>query len=284
MPKSPLLRRFTQIPILGICLLWSGGLIALEPPESGRQSNAPKKETSQAKKLSVREQSEALIPWEKLTDQAQEKLQGVLSNSSVFHRSPIQHLQCDHDVYLHLIRYPELVVNMWELMGVSKLRMAREQDFVLSIDDGYGTNSQMELVYGNSNLHIFYAEGSYKGSVIPTTSEGRVVLIVESEETIKDGKPVMSHRLDMFIQFDKSTSQLLVKTLQGLFLKMVDINFAETSKFIGQIDEIIRENPDGMKRLTGRLTRVQTPIRKKFTTLVEHANAEYVRIATAEDK
>lgn len=284
MPKPPFLRRFTTIPLLGIFLLWSGGLIALEPPDSGRQSSASNTEISPAKKLSAREQSEALIPWEKLTDQAQEKLQGVLSNSSVFHRSPVEQLQCDQEVYLHLIRYPELVVNMWELMGVSKLRMAREQDFVLIIDDGYGTNSQMELVYGNSNLHIFYAEGSYKGSVITTESKGRVVLILESEKTVKDGKPVISHRLDMFIQFDNSTNRLLVKTLQGLFLKMVDINFAETSKFIGQIDEIIRENPDGMKRLTDRLTRVQTPIRKKFTTLVDHANAEYVRIATTEDK
>ena len=283
MPKPPFLRRFTTIPLLGIFLLWSGGLIALEPPDSGRQSSASNTEISPAKKLSAREQSEALIPWEKLTDQAQEKLQGVLSNSSVFHRSPVEQLQCDQEVYLHLIRYPELVVNMWELMGDSKLLMDRQQDYLIDIDDGYGTQSQLELVYGNKNLHIFFAEGAYKGSIIPTTSKGRFVLVLETSKSMHGQQPVISHRLNLFIQVDKSANQLVVKTLQGIFLKMVDMNFAETTKFIGQIDDIIQDNPDGMKRLSGRLTRVQTPIRQQFNKLIERANAQYSRVAINSD-
>jgi len=61
------------------------------------------------------------------------------------------------------------------------------------------------------------------------------------------------------------------------------MNFAETTKFIGQIDDIIQDNPDGMKRLSGRLTRVQTPIRQQFNKLIERANAQYSRVAINSD-
>ena len=278
MPKFPALRKLTFIPLLGIGLLWNGNLQAQDTIDTQSEEVS-----SSVQNLSAREQSAAAIPWTKLTTEARDKLQGVVKNSSVFHQSPIQKTPCDHNVYLHLIRYPELVVNMWELMGVSKLRMDRQQDYLIDIDDGYGTQSQLELVYGNKNLHIFYAEGAYKGSIIPTTGKGRVVLILETSKSMQGQQPVISHRLNLFIQFDKSANKLVVKTLQGIFLKMVDMNFAETTKFIGQIDDIIQDNPDGMKRLSGRLTRVQTPIRQQFNKLIERANAQYERVASNSD-
>ena len=278
MPKFPVLRKLTFIPLLGIGLLWNGNLQA-QDTSATQTEDVP----SSVQNLSAREQSAAAIPWTKLTTEAREKLQGVVRNSSVFHQSPILKTPCDHNVYLHLIRYPELVVNMWELMGVSKLRMDRQQDYLIDIDDGYGTQSQLELVYGNKNLHIFYAEGAYKGSIIPTTSKGRVVLILETSKSMRGQQPIISHRLNLFIQFEKSANQLVIKTLQGIFLKMVDMNFAETTKFIGQIDDIIQDNPDGMKRLSGRLTRVQTPIRQQFNKLIEQANAQYERVASNSD-
>lgn len=280
MPKHSILRRLTYIPALGICLLLSCSLTWAETNPSTKKNIGKNTTASTAKKISTRQEAETSIPWEKLTPEANEKLQTVVANPSVFHRSPIQKTTCDHKVYRHLIRYPELVVNMWELMGVSKLRMDRKEDYLINIDDSYGTQSQLELVYGNKDLHIFYAEGAYKGSIIPTISNGKVVLILETKNTQEAGKPVISHRLNMFIQFDKSTNQFVVKTLQGLFLKIVDMNFAETTKFIGQINEIIQDNPDGMKRLSGRLTRVQKPIREQFDKLIEHANARYEHIAT----
>ncbi len=280
MPKHSILRRLTYIPALGICLLLSCSLTWAETNPSTQKNLGKNTTASTAKKISTRQEAETSIPWEKLTPEANEKLQTVVANPSVFHRSPIQKTTCDHKVYRHLIRYPELVVNMWELMGVSKLRMDRKEDYLINIDDSYGTQSQLELVYGNKDLHIFYAEGAYKGSIIPTISNGKVVLILETKNTQEAGKPVISHRLNMFIQFDKSTNQFVVKTLQGLFLKIVDMNFAETTKFIGQINEIIQDNPDGMKRLSGRLTRVQKPIREQFDKLIEHANARYEHIAT----
>lgn len=283
MPKHSTLRRLTFIPTLGICLLLSCSLIWAETNPSTGKNIEGNTAAAPAKKISAREEAETSIPWEKLTPAANEKLQAVLASSSVFHRSTFQKTTCDHKIYLHLIRYPELVVNMWELMGVSKLRMDRKEDYLINIDDSYGTQSQLELVYGNKNLHIFYAEGTYKGSIIPTLSKGKVVLILETKKTQETGKPVISHRLNMFIQFDKSTNQFVVKTLQGLFLKIVDMNFAETTKFIGQIDEIIQDNPDGMKRLSGRLTRVQKPIREQFDKLIERANARYEHIATNSD-
>ena len=235
---------------------------------------------NEPQKLTAQEQAKHSIPWDKLTDTAKTKLRSVISDTTVFHRLKTQQFKCDESVYIHLVRHPEILTNIWELMGVTQLRIERTAPFSISINDGQYTKTKLDLVYGTSNLHVFHCEGSYKGMIIPTVSTGRAIIIIRSNYDDAKATPTVEHQMDIFLQIDNAANQLLVKTLSYFFMKTADANFAETTQFIGQIDKIVKNNPAGMTRLVHRLTRVQPAIRQQFSVLVGKANTNRVRLAT----
>lgn len=255
--------------LIARCLLSISTLQAQGTPDEPRQPSA-------------QEQAKHSIPWDKLTATAKTKLRSVISDTTVFHRLKTQQFKCDQSVYIHLVRHPEILTNIWELMGVTQLRIERTAPFSMRIHDGQYTKTTLELVYGTPNLHVFHCEGSYKGMIIPTVSTGRAIIIIRSKYNTAAATqfPTVKHQMDIFLQIDNAANQLLVKTLSYFFMKTADANFAETTQFIGQIDKIVRNNPAGMARLADRLTRVQPALRQQFGVLVRNANTNRVRLAS----
>jgi hypothetical protein len=264
--------------LFGVGVLIAGCLLSSSTLQAQGSPNEPQQPSAQ-------EQAKHSIPWDKLTDTAKTKLRSVISDTTVFHRLKSQQFKCDPSVYIQLVRHPEILTNMWELMGVTQLRIERTAPFSIRIQDGHYTKTTLELVYGTPNLHVFHCEGSYKGTIIPTVSTGRAIIIIRSTydnaEAVPPATqiPTVKHQMDIFLQIDNTADQLLVKTLSYFFMKTADANFAETTQFIGQIDKIVRNNPTGMARLAERLTRVQPAIRQQFGVLVRNANTNRVRLA-----
>lgn len=268
--RLPNLRLGLGFFLIGIFCL----VIRIEAQESVKSSSSQ----------TPRELAEESIPWDDLTESAKSCLQDVISDTTLFQRLSVQQVHCDSNIYVHLARHPEILANMWELMGVTKLRIDRTDKYRMQVDDGQGTKAKMELIYGTPHLHLFFCEGTYQGSLIPTVSTGRAIIIIRSRYLQQKSIPTVRHQMDLFLQIDDMADQLIVKTLSYFFMKTADANFAETTQFLGQIDDIVRKNPSGMKRLSKRLTRVEVPIRNQFAELVESANAQYVRLARTQQK
>ena len=263
--------------MFGLGMLIAGCLLNISTLQAQGTPDKPQQPAAQ-------EQAKHSIPCDKLTATAKTKLRSVITDTTVFHRLKTQQFKCDQGVYIHLVRHPEILTNIWELMGVTRLRIERTAPFSMRIHDGQYTKTTLELVYGTPNLHIFHCEGSYKGMIIPTVSTGRAIIIIRSKYDTAAAPatqvPTVKHQMDIFLQIDNAANQLLVKTLSYFFMKTADANFAETTQFIGQIDKIICNNPAGMARLADRLTQVQPALRQQFGVLVRNANTNRVRLAS----
>ena len=61
----------------------------------------------------------SLIPFEQLTPPTQDRLRGVVERPTLHRRLPVQVNGCDPDLYVFFLRHPEVVVNMWQLMGIT---------------------------------------------------------------------------------------------------------------------------------------------------------------------
>src|SRR5436190_23442273 len=55
----------------------------------------------------------AAIPFDKLEANMRRKVSAVVTNPSIYRRLPVQVTDCDPDLYLFLVRHPEVVVNIW---------------------------------------------------------------------------------------------------------------------------------------------------------------------------
>ena len=216
----------------------------------------------------AREEAQRAIPWEKLNDETQRKIRSVMEHPSIYRRMPRKVVECDADLYRFLLRNPEVVVNMWQVMGVSNMTALRTGAYTWKGNDGSGTQCDVELAYGTEDTHILYGEGFYEGPLFKRRIAGRCVVLLRSGyETAEDERPRVANLLDVFLTVDNAGLDLIAKTLSPLVGSTADTNFAETAKFLSRVSLTAEQNGAGLQRMAGKLTKVDPPVRDKFIEL-----------------
>jgi hypothetical protein len=250
-------------------------LVALSASGAGSVSAAawgsgtPRAHTSRE----AQEDATRHIPFDKMRDDVRVRLQEVVHHPTLFRRLPTEVIDCDPELYLFLLRYPEVVVNMWQLMGITKVRISRQGDYHLDTTDGAGTVSNVELVYGTRDTHVVYSKGYYEGPLLRRRINGRCVLLLQSGYTqIPSGRVLVSSQLDVFVALENVGAEFVAKTLYPLVGKTADQNFSESAKFIAQVSQQAEVNQPGIQRMAGRLNNVDDAVRERFTALAATVN------------
>ncbi|TWT30116.1 hypothetical protein [Blastopirellula retiformator] len=229
---------------------------------------------------SEREAAIREIPFDKLTKQAGDDIRHVVSSPSIFRRLPVQVIDCDPDLYLLLVRYPEIIVNIWRLMGITNVAIQRTGQFSFHAKDGAGTVSDVELVYGNRDTHVLVANGYYEGPLAPGKVDAKCVLVLKTGYAPAEmNKTFVSNQLDVFVKFEHKGADLLARTLHPLIGKTADANFAETTAFLGKISKSSEENYAGIQNLSQKLTQIDPALRDQF---VQATHRIYQRSQTAQ--
>ncbi|HEY1786469.1 MAG TPA: hypothetical protein VGG30_12995 [Pirellulales bacterium] len=239
---------------------WAAGArpapAATENPQNGSNSRQ------------AREDATRSIPFDKLPEDAAAKIRAVVQNPSLFRRVPVQVIDCDPNLYLFLVRHPEVVVNIWQAMGISKVTLERTGVDTYKGDDAAGTTGSIRLCYSNHDTQVLYAEGAYDGPMFSQPVQAQCVLVLRAgyvQET--NGRYYITNRLDAFIHVDHVGLDLVAKTFSPLVTKTVDINFRETAAFVGVVSRTAAANPQGIRRLAGKLTGLDDDVRGEFTRL-----------------
>jgi hypothetical protein len=214
------------------------------------------------------------IPLDRLSDPVRAKVLNVVSRPTIYRHLPTQVVECDPDLHVFLLRYPEVVVNIWQLMGVTKVKVIRTGPLTFDATDGAGTVSRAELVYGTPNVHVYYADGYYDGPLLPKPVTGDCVLLLRSGYSNRGGKTVVTNTLDVFARLDHLGVEILVKTFYPAVGKAVDFNFGESIRFVGQVSQAAELNGPGMQRVAANLQNVQPEVRESFS---QHVNIAYQR-------
>ena len=205
------------------------------------------------------------IPFQQLTSEASARLRTVVTSSSYFRSMPAETVDCDPEMFMFLVRHPEVIVNIWEVMGVTKVSLQRSGPYQLQGNDGSGTSSKMDLVFGNDSMHIYFANGSYQGSLWARELNGKCVVILHNRPgSLPNGKRGIVASMDIFMKLDNLGADLVVKTLGPLMGKTADYNFTECSSFFSQISQTAERNPYGIQQLAKRLTKIDPNIRDQF--------------------
>ncbi len=231
-------------------------------------SSAGENETGSSKRH-FRVQAQQSIPFDQLNQQTKDKIFDVVDKPNIYRHLPVTTIQADPDYFRFLVRYPEVIVNIWQLMGVTQMSIERQGPFTVKTDDGVGTISSLELIYGNDNLHIFYGTGSYEGPVLRKKLNGECVLVMRTEFAEgPDGKPQATNQLDVFLKVENATLGLIAKTIQPIVGSTADHNFVESLKFVQRLNETTEKNGPGVQQMSHRLD-IDRDVREKFIESVE---------------
>jgi len=208
------------------------------------------------------------IPFEKLDDEGRAKVQSVLSKVSVYRRMPVRVVDCDPDLYLFLVRHPDVMVNIWEVLDLSNLKLKELEQERYQVQETGGTLATVEFLYKSHDLHIVYAEGTYEGPLFAKPVKGSCLMLLRTGYVREpDGRYYITNRLDSFLSVKHMGAELLAKVFNPLTGKVADMNFIQTVAFAGSLSRTAEVNNQGMQRLAGRLERVQPQVRNRFAQL-----------------
>jgi len=218
----------------------------------------------------ARESALAAIPFDKLDAEARAKVSSVLADVSLFRRMPIQVVQCDPELYLFLVQHPDVVVNIWEVMGVTQLAMHQTGPNTFHLADVAGAQGSVEYLYSSHDTHLIYVEGYYEGPLLARPIEGRGLLLLKTGYVLEtDGRYYVTCRLDALMRIEHLGAELLTKTFRPLVGRTADINFTYTTAFLGNLSRTAEGNHEGVQRLAARLSKVRPELRDELAKLAQ---------------
>lgn len=253
---------------LTLCVLvgFCASIVAMPPCRSAAA------ELAEPEGVSTREtrlQAARGVPLQRLNPNISQEVRAVLDNPSYFRRMPSQQIACDPEMFTFLVRRPEVMVNIWEVMGITKVTAKRTSPVSFLADDGVGTTCKCDLVYSDNNLHIYLGFGTYEGTMAPRKVTGRCVCLLRTEDrSSAASEPNIASTMDVFLKVDNFGADLLTRSIGPFVGKTADYNFVETSKFISQISRVCQTNPSAAHALAMRLDHIDDTTRREFAEIV----------------
>ncbi len=210
------------------------------------------------------------LPLDKLDAQDRAKVHAVLANITIFRRMPVRVIDCDPDLYLFLVRHPDVVINIWNTLKISQLQLRQTRPEQFRLNEESGVMANLEYLYSSHDMHLIYAEGVYDGSTFGRQVRGSGVFCLKSgyiRET--DGRYYVTSRLDAFISVEPSAVEIVAKALHPLLGFTADNNFTQTIAFVGSLSRTTEQNSRSIERMATQLYNVQPDVRVQFAKLAQ---------------
>jgi len=220
------------------------------------------------------------IPFHALNAQSAAKIRGITEHSSYFRRMPSQAMECEPEMFTFMVRNPEVIVGIWDVMGITRVSLKRVSQYQHVGDDGAGTKCKMDLVFGNDSTHIYIVDGVYDGNMWPKELTGQSIIVLNHHNSKSaNGTNQVSVTMDIFLKLNNLGADLVVRTLGPLVSKSADFNFTECLAFVSQVSQVAVANPAGIQGLAAKLTNVDPKIREQFVATANSVGGRSGRIA-----
>ena len=159
-------------------------------------------EKSQRSSGSQRKDVLASLPMERLTPQARQRIQSVAASPTIYRRLPTQAIDCDPEMFTFLARNAEVMVGLWELMGITSVQTRRTGPYRFEAIDGTGTRCSIDLVYGDYKIHIFVADSGYDGKMVTKPVGAVVSLFCEVPMPLQQRRTAVTGTIDCFVKIE----------------------------------------------------------------------------------
>lgn len=270
------------LAIAGVC---SAQMVPVET-RSAKSTQSPSMDSGATDATSSRaahDDAVRLIPWKQMSPASRNTAQFIVKNASIYRRLPTRIIDCDPDLFTFLLQHPEVVIDVWHVMGITQVSLEKSPDGVYRGTDGAGTNGSVRYLFSNwganaQNLAVVYAEGAYTGAPFVTPLKAKSIMLFRSsgmQET--NGRHYITVRIDSFVYVEQLGVEVIAKTVQPWINKAADQNVIETLTFVSNFSRTAEKNPQGMQRLAKRLNAVDEPIRNQLISLFYRTAERYAQ-------
>lgn len=240
-------------------------------------------DTAATSSHAARKEAMRAIPWQQIAPQYRRAAQDVVTDASLYRRLPTRVIDCDPDVFTFLLQHPEVVIDVWRVMGISQVALDKLPNGAYRGSDSAGTVGMVRFIHNSwgkeaENMAVIFADGSYDGKPFLRSLKAKSLILLRSgsiRET--NGRHYITVRIDSFVKIEQMGVELVAKTVQPWISQTADRNFIETLTFVSNFSRTAEKNPQGMKRLATRLNSVDQPTRDELIAICFRTAERYAQ-------
>lgn len=217
------------------------------------------------------------VPLDRIAEPQRKAIEPCLRAATLYRRLPVETVTCDADLLDFALAKPEAIVDIWRVLGISRLTLDPVGPRQWRLSDGYGTVGVLRLVHqerqGRGGLLVFHGRGAYTGPLSPKNLTGSCVLLVRHGPAMPavDGRQRQIVQIDTFLDMDGVGLEIVTRTLQPLIVRSAASNLHEICLFMSTLSDSARTNPEGVAQLAGRLQQTDAADRQALATIARRA-------------
>lgn len=242
-----------------------------------------------------------------LSDEAIARIESVTTRQPIYRHLPTQSIRCHPALLAFCVRHPDLVIALWERLGVTELAMkeiatgdpeneegietARRAAPTLArftLTESTGTCATVDHLYidesPRESVCLVGVRGTYRGPFSAKEIDGESLLLfrwrveedgdekgsVEKDAAAPQPFPLVVCRLDTFVSIHDAAAESLAKMLVPILGKIADSNFEQTIAFVSGLSEVISTDGETIKQVVYRLPTLRREVRRDLGLLLDH--------------
>jgi hypothetical protein len=231
------------------------------------------------------------IPFDRMPAAERRLAEQAIERTTLYRRLPTASITCDPALLDFVLAKPETLVEVWRVLGISRLTLDPVAAGQWRLSDGYGTVGAVRLLHrergDRGGLYVFHGRGAYDGSLAPKQLTGSCLIVVRyaSDADAATGRPRQTVQIDAFLDVDGMGLEIVTRSLQPLIVHSAASNLHEICLFVSTLSDSARSNPEGVALLAARLTQTQPADRQALAAIARRSarNAAGDRMPAAVD-
>jgi hypothetical protein len=172
---------------------------------------------------SASQDAAAHVPVQEMPPGVRANVQLVLEKPTLFTRGPSEVFSCCPAMYRWLLDHPDQAVRLWRRLGATCTEIQNRGHGVFGWSDGQGSDVRWWTVHSSPRMRVWYAEGSARAAgMLPLVPVRAVVVLHHAQGRVPEGKDVVQHQADMFLQTDSKTAALVARLMGASAPRMAE--------------------------------------------------------------
>ncbi len=266
--------RFQALVCLGLACLpgLHGAARAAGEPRMTRGVAAVSSESGSSSR-ETRQRAAASLPLERMGVDERRIAEQAVANTTLCRRLPTATMTCDAALLDFILSKPQTLVDVWRVLGISRLELDPSGPGRWRLSDGYGTVGAVRLLHrertATGGLFVFHGRGAYDGPLSPKQLSGSCLVVVryDSAPATTAGRPRQHVTIDAFLDVDGMGLEIVTRTLQPLIVRSAAANLHEISLFVTQFAAAAERHPAAVAGIADRMARTSPEDRATLVAL-----------------
>jgi hypothetical protein len=213
----------------------------------------------------------AELPLDRMSPEHRQLAEHFGRAATLHRRLPAETIHCEPAFLEFVLSKPETLVDVWRVLGISRVALEPVAANAWRLSDGYGTTGTVRLIHHDhgpgGGLLVFHGRGGYDGPLAPKPLTGSCLLVVRHAPAADADGPVQRLEVEAFIDVDGLGLEIVTRTLQPLIVRSAAANVHEICLFVSQFARAADRNPAGVARLAERMSRTPPTDRRALVAL-----------------